>query len=1598
MSQLFVQIATPFSGQEVQRTCEITGSISVQFSHPQSHITRTTVNVQFGDNGPVVAATMLTPTTWRCVGQIDPSLPAGTPLNIKVTADVLIQFLIGPAEPDMEDIQATVTLPVRIVNPFCASNVPLMMLPVRLETRFFTLANNVTELRVRVYPDKIHLDSHEPDLLPTENEWGTHYWEQDWRAGNDATARATAWRQLADRFGPERAAWIARALQPTNARPTTPTAAGQPLNPAPIFPAVTVVNDGKDSAWRHAPQARLMPDRWIAVLKSGTTTIQVFGHDIARPLYVGPDPNPQTPPPIVGDDQLQVDPGMKWMVDFDEAELKGMALRITVPPAALSAGLDSLFVFGVAGSLSAADAAKQFANLLDAHHYTDGLEFLHFGTPTNNTDERRAAATHDDPAHERSYAIEVAADPAALDAQSNAMRVGTALGISSPSIVPVLGRIGQAAEHHELDMRSMNAALWQVGWGYYLSNMVGFDGTGLTTPILAWARDHFVNHVRSGGPYPALRCGRQPYGVLPVTSLDAWKPPAGQEPAFASDSWLRDLLQKLRNNIWRPRTGDAFRIGRRSPSAPDADLADIMRMDGIARGYSARSMLGRHYLQHLRAFLGEDLQGTGFIATHDALAAGVLQRLGIAWRPRLSRMVGSESAWAVSAPLVQDGEVSPWRGLEPNYIQTLLDQRSIAALTQARPDPGSSTPGASLLQLLLRHALLRELADAAAFVGGGADPTPFLRDAELIDLVTDQPSPAPPPPWTRRLDQPAPGIAGSPTMRQYLEGPNTFDTLATAALGDFRRSLTWLKDRDSETLQYLMQGTLDLSSHRLDAWITSFATKRLATMTAGGPQGAFVGAYGWVEKLKPTPASSVTAVTAPPVGEEATPLVTRNNDPGFIHAPSMTHAGAAALLRNAHLGPNGTPTADSPFAIDLSSRRVRAAQRLLDGVRQGQPLGALLGFRLERGLHDTELDVCIAGLRGLAPLAARPLDDGGGATEAIAANNVVDGLTLAQLWQSNKPAVIAAAQPKNPPPLTTDQVNKLTRELDALADAIDGLSDALTAEAAYQVARGNPSRVAATLKAIAQGDAPPPELDVIRTPRTGTALTHRLMVLFSGNPVVNPGWLATNSSPRALAEPMLNAWASKLLGNATKIRCTIERLDDTTGAVAETRTLPLSEVTVGALDMVYGVEASTSPTQPDGALSEVEQQVLYYAKHKTGGFDPQATIRLQHARPTNLAAGETTLFDALEQARAVRRLLSSVRGADPEDLNPPERTGGGTIDLAELESRVTRAENQLNANNNSLKALVAPTATTTTAEALRTALIKMGAFGIGPWVPIVAAGESPSAIATLGMQAKALLKTSGTRLEQVAALRLIPAATDQAARRSQLIDRMRNVFGQNFVVLPRFSCDAAGAAELTAALAASKQTQGGDPLAAHGWFAQYARIRDPMDRMNACLRGAEVLVTGERLNLSVAQLPLVSGERWVGLPPEPGKSLAAGKLSLVLQTLAVINTAQPLTGLLVDEWTETVPNTRETTAVTFQFDPPDACVPQCVLLAVPPVPGADWIADTLRQVLEETLDLARLRAVDAETLGELAQYVPALCLAFNTKDDAVSTDFAALTH
>jgi hypothetical protein len=264
------------------------------------------------------------------------------------------------------------------------------------------------------------------------------------------------------------------------------------------------------------------------------------------------------------------------------------------------------------------------------------------------------------------------------------------------------------------------------------------------------------------------------------------------------------------------------------------------------------------------------------------------------------------------------------------------------------------------------------------------------------------------------------------------------------------------------------------------------------------------------------------------------------------------------------------------------------------------------------------------------------------------------------------------------------------------------------------------------------------------------------------------------------------------------------------------------------------------------------------------------------------------------------------------------------------------------------------------------------------------------------MQGIGLLKEGAARVQEVDALIAAPAPSEPRARRDKLLERMRTVFGSGFVAMPIFTC--AHAAELKSALGASTTAQGGDPLAVYTWFTRCARVRDPVARLSAPLRAAEVLGSAERLSLKVAQLPFDDKDRWVGLTAEEGKNVQAGKLSLIVQSTAKLNVEEPLCGLLADEWVEVVPSATETTALAFQFNPPDACAPQSVLLAVPPVPDQPWTVASLHRVLVETLDLAKLRAVDAEALWEIAHYLPATFLAFNANDEVASTDLTELTR
>jgi hypothetical protein len=485
-------------------------------------------------------------------------------------------------------------------------------------------------------------------------------------------------------------------------------------------------------------------------------------------------------------------------------------------------------------------------------------------------------------------------------------------------------------------------------------------------------------------------------------------------------------------------------------------------------------------------------------------------------------------------------------------------------------------------------------------------------------------------------------------------------------------------------------------------------------------------------------------------------------------------------------------------------------------------------------------------------------------------------------------------------------------------------------------------------------------------------------------------WAQATLSIRANAEPHLNAWAAKLLANPARVRCLVERMEPTTGQVVETKELRFNQLRLAPLDCLYAVEGGE-----DGQQAELEQRIMYTIMRKVDGFAPGSLLRVHPGRKANWLPDELGYGEFRETLRAVRQLLTNARGLDADDVQPPERSADVRVDVAELEQRVVGAEGWLRRMPNYFQQQLA-TPATANLEALRALILLSASFGVVGAVPLSVIGETPADRQTLLTQAGAIRQELVQRLAQLTALTTgFNASTATVEnRRDHALARLRIIFGKAFVVLPRFTT--ANAAELGQALANSTTVQDGDPCAATTWFQRMARVRDGVARLHDTLSYAEALGSGEKLTLRIAQLPYDPNDRWVGLPLAAGQRLPGGKLSLVVQSTAPLDTAKPLAGLLIDEWVEVVPSATETTGIALQYDQPNAAPPQTILLAVPPQTDTPWTLWSLQQVLLETLDLARIRAVDPDALNEVGHYLPALYFACNTAGDTVTTDFTAI--
>lgn len=143
-----------------------------------------------------------------------------------------------------------------------SDSIPILMMPVRLETRFKTSqqvpgAAAVDQLWVRVYPDDCWVDSFDPALTTTELANASAYWTSMWQAGGIEDQQRGAWRTLASAHGSGRAAWIVQRYRPTNI-------AAQPTKAAAHDVILTIVADAAFAAAEATALAAFWRSTWLA--------------------------------------------------------------------------------------------------------------------------------------------------------------------------------------------------------------------------------------------------------------------------------------------------------------------------------------------------------------------------------------------------------------------------------------------------------------------------------------------------------------------------------------------------------------------------------------------------------------------------------------------------------------------------------------------------------------------------------------------------------------------------------------------------------------------------------------------------------------------------------------------------------------------------------------------------------------------------------------------------------------------------------------------------------------------------------------------------------------------------------------------------------------------------------------------------------------------------------------------------------------------------------------------------------------------------------------------------------------------------------------
>lgn len=1690
---------------------------------------------------------------------------------------------------------------------------PILLFPLRLETRFKEGVRGQPQLWVRVYPDQCLADTFEASLTEKEIANAQAFWSSVWRAGGVEAEEQAAWRDLAASHGAGRAGWIVKHYTPLNPadkrdkvsssdvllvisatgpmppktaefwtdvwraggtdavivarRPALEADVGAPaaaaiienfrpfnLSDPPVVPQtragtnVTVLAvqftpvaemDARRNSWSQAPRVKLLPEQLLLTAYRGTAIEhEIAGAPIQTPLIAGPDPG-APPADQLGPDgeDLKIPEDIRWMFDFEKALEVGMAFRFDLTPQQAQAGFDRIVVLGVRVSDTAAQGRKNLEALLEGHLYSrSGLELLPQGTPTNNTEKGGTTFNvHGDPtsafaAFFKDQPLYTAASDPLL--RSDGQWFAETLGIGQA----LAERIPNANGRDQIEARAMHLALWPGTLGYMMRTMLA---PVFSENVIDQTRDFFTRYVSGRGWIPALRIGAQPYGVLPVTDfarinwLDRETP--GALAFFRSDGWLnylRGLVAVLRKieKDWDGKLADVSFVGKEGGD-PHQILLDVLDLHPASVEFyplKADSPAHQFYVLALLSFplatkfLGELttkkeamslLRSFGYSG---AAEPDALKKLFWSRQPQLTGPVIDNPPVSETDPITNSAGAR-------NYIEWMVDAaRTDFDVLQEQTGFDAGKQPRALLYLLLRHALQR------GFYQTG------VREKTRRGLITASPEHFVEPTFVHVQAAAQVSESRYSLLHERLPGNiriadliSTGINLIDPELSEQIDALERLARTPTAALERVFAEHIDCASYRIDAWKQGILHWQLEKLRNAkrGEGGTYLGAYGWLEHVVPenkvfTPVELSDDIGAKINKAKDPPLMRESTNLGLVHAPSLNQATTAAVLRNGYQSNAGR------MAIDLSSRRVRLALGVLEGMRNGQSLGALLGYQFERHLHDSNslpLRKLVFGIRRQFPLVANQIattKNDNEPIEAIAAMNVVDGLKLVRHVERSAVKTYPWGLTTLPAPTDATQAPAIDAATAHIRDVNDAVADLVLAEGVHQAVLGNYDRSAGTLDAFGKGGFPP-EVDVVRTPRTGTALTLRVAIHFDPDATANP-LAPIPLTPLASAEPGLNAWLARRMPLPADVGCVVTFVDRTTGA-APPIFVRQSDLGLQPIDLVYRMQTGVDPSLR--FLDECVLQFIHTAHNPRIG----APISIEY---TTRSAGHVTFFELQALVNSLHALTVASRPLQPSDLVRQTDARAGEQPPVELDAtRLTGVRDDLNntrlpALNGLIGALAVGTIDAAidayVAEVSRLALFRLPQTGIGfayewrdqtyqklaehlgkllggwnvrltaantriadydaspgltddekrsrlaeiellvstsyltPQPPVIAnyrndVGTKRDAFAAERAALQAIFDTPFATLDafylalkaraldgfEFDALKLNNIEDEVTRFRAQMvatatglrddivkriagadallavaplpIDNLQKaaklLLGEDVQLIPHFALRGAVATDVGSAWTQSKNggltsfLKGtvGREFPEDDWLHGIARVRDKMRHFENTMFLAEAF-GAEAPPLTPIQLPFVPNDSWLALevppPVQPGeRAVASDRLLYTAHFAAAFDATKPIAGLLVDEWTEVIPEASETTGVAFHYDRPNSEPPQCWLMVLPAVMDGAWSWEELRDAVTGTLDAARRRAIEPDHIAgtDYSWLLPATYAAYTFPEISISS-------